>query len=231
MSESTRDRPDDRDPRVVDRPVESDDRPGPGSTRSGWDDVEDHDVANDLPAPEVEQTSVLRVPTFSLFACLLGWLAAWGSMAVATAVLNRADVPLGFNLGIAEGGPGDDGFWAGVWLLLVSVGGFIIGGYNAARLARANGTRHAIVMFLVAMGATLADALVERGRSGEEGVLRLIPGIPFWSDTGLTDEGQAVIVLVVFAGAALLGSLLGGSLGQGVNRAERTDDALVQRVR
>ena len=139
-------------------------------------------------------------------------------------------MPLGFNLGIASGGPGDDGFWAGVWLLLVSLGGFLVGGYNTARVARANGTRHAIVMFLIAMGATLADALVEWSRSGDQGVIRRIPGVPFWAETGLADHGETLLVLALFAGAALVGSLLGGALGQGVNRADRTDDAIVQRT-
>jgi hypothetical protein len=186
--------------------------------------------ADELPAPDVEQASVLRVPTFSLLACLLGWLSAWGAIAVATSILDRSDVPLGFNLGIASGGPGDDGFWAGVWLLLVSLGGFLVGGYNTARVARANGTRHAIVMFLIAMGATLADALVEWSRSGDQGVIRRIPGVPFWAETGLADHGETLLVLALFAGAALVGSLLGGALGQGVNRADRTDDAIVQRT-
>ena len=186
--------------------------------------------ADELPAPDVEQASVLRVPTFSLLACLLGWLSAWGAIAVAASILDRSDVPLGFNLGIASGGPGDDGFWAGVWLLLVSLGGFLVGGYNTARVARANGTRHAIVMFLIAMGATLADALVEWSRSGDQGVIRRIPGVPFWAETGLADHGETLLVLALFAGAALVGSLLGGALGQGVNRADRTDDAIVQRT-
>jgi hypothetical protein len=89
---------------------------------------------------------VLRVPTFSPLASLLGLLAAWGAIATAAAILERVNVPTGFNLGIADGGPGDAGLWPGIWLLIVSGGAFLLGGYTAARLARANGTRHAVLM-------------------------------------------------------------------------------------
>jgi hypothetical protein len=182
------------------------------------------------PPPVVDRTSVLRVPKFSLLATILGVLLAWGTVALATALLTRLDVPLGFNLGIADGGPGDDGFWAGLWLLVVSAGGFLLGGYGAARHARNNGVRHAVIMWLIAMLATLADAVYESSRSGEEGVLRQIAGVPFWAETGMTENQDRIIVLVLFAAAALVGSVIGGAIGQGVNRAERTDDALVQRV-
>ena len=68
-------------------------------------------------------------------------------------------------------------------------------------------------------------------RDGEQGVIRLIPGVPFWAETGLEgSDGEIVLVLAILAAAALAGALVGGALGQGVNRAERTDDAIVQRV-
>ena len=189
------------------------------------------DDGSALPAPDVERRPVLRVPRFSLLATILGWLAAWGAIAVATAILQRTDVPTGLNFGIAEGGPGDDGFWPGVWLAVVVAGGFLLGGYTAARLARSRGTRHAVVMWIIAMAATLADALVEWGRDGEQGVIRLIPGVPFWGETGLEgSDGEIVLVLGILAAAALAGALIGGALGQGVNKVERTDDAIVQRV-
>ena len=177
----------------------------------------------------VERTSVLRVPTFSPTAPIIGLLAAWGAIVIAVAILTRADVRLGFNIGIASGGPGDDGFWAGVWLLVVNGGAFLFGGYAAARMARANGVRHAVLVWVLAMLATGADALVEVLDDRATGVVRLIPGVPFWAETDLTTRGQAIIVLALFAGAALGGAILGGIFGQTANRIDRTDDAVVRR--
>jgi hypothetical protein len=216
--------------------------PDPGDTRAGtgdrpapspippWRDADrrgPHGALAARPDEEPDRTSVLRVPTFSLLAPLLGWLAAWGAISTATAILERVGVPTGFNLGIAAGGPGDSGFWAGVWALVVSGGAFVIGGYTAARLARANGTRHAVLVWVIAMAATAADAIIESMRTGEHGAVRLVTGVPFWSETGLTSETKAVLVLAIFAAVSLVGAMIGGGLGQAANRIDRTDDAVV----
>jgi hypothetical protein len=177
------------------------------------------------------RTSVLRVPSFSPLASVLGWIVAWGSIAIALACLERVGINTGFNLGIANGGPGDGGWWAGLWLLIVSGGGFLLGGYAASRMARANGTRHAILVWVIAMLATAADAIFEAIRNGTEGVLRLISGVPFWAETGLTDEVRAIVVLAIFAAVSLVGALIGGGLGQTANKVDRTDDVLVQTPR
>lgn len=184
-------------------------------------DDDDHDA-------ESERSSVLRVPTFSAIAPLMGWIVAWGAIAIASSILQRTSVPTGLNLGIADGGPGDDGFWAGVWALIVSGGAFLVGGYAAARIARANGTRHAVLVWVIAMIATVADTIYEGATDGTDGVVRLINGVPFWSDTGLTTAGERVLVLAIFAGISFAGALIGGGLGQTANRVERTDDAIVR---
>src|SRR3954449_3550692 len=153
--------------------VEAEQRPAP-SPIPPWGAAETRSPQRSLAAPdhdEPDPTSVLRVPTFSLLAPLLGCLAAWGAIAVATAILERVGVPTGFNLGIATGGPGDNGFWAGIWALIVSGGAFVAGGYTAARLARANGTRHALLVWVIAMVATAADAIIDWVRTGEQGVI------------------------------------------------------------
>jgi len=207
------------DPPVTTRPPESDTRELHGASS----------VQEDPHPDDAEQTSVLRVPTFSPFAPLLGWLVAWGAIATAAAILERVGVPTGLNLGIADGGPGDDGFWAGIWALIVSGGAFLLGGYAAARIARANGTRHAVLAWVVAMAATAADAIIDLLRDGTEGVVQLIIGVPFWDGTGLTGEGEAILVLAIFAGVSLAGAIIGGGLGQTANRIDRTDDAVVVR--
>lgn len=176
---------------------------------------------------ERDRKSVLRVPTFTPLAPLLGWLVAWGAIATATAILERVGVPTGVNLGIANGGLGDDGLWAGLWALVISAGAFVLGGYAAARIARVRGTRQAVLVWFLAMAATAADAVIDAFRDGSVGAVRLIGGVPFWSDTGLTGDAEAVLVLAVFAAASLLGAIVGGGLGQTANRIARTDNAVV----
>lgn len=193
----------------------------PPGVRERWDD-------NLQIRDDEDRSSVLRVPTFSPLAVVLGWVVAWGAIAIATAILERVGVPTGLNLGIAEGGPGDSGFWAGIWALIVSGGGFLLGGYTAGRMARANGTRHAVLVWALAMLATGADAIIENIRDGTEGVVQLIAGVPFWSETGLSDRFEATLVLLLFAGASLVGAFMGGALGQAANRLDRTDNAVIR---
>lgn len=182
-----------------------------------------------LAPPEPVPESVMRVPTFSLLSPILGWLLAWGVTTIAATAVEQAGVDTGFNLGIASGGPGDDGFFPGLWLLIISFGAFLAGGYAVARMARTHGILHALIMWGIAVIATIADAIAETVRDGSEGVIRLMDGIPFWAETGLTDGTERVLVLGIFAAAQLVGAFVGGSLGQTANRIDRSDDVILTR--
>lgn len=197
-----------------------------GSERVAVEAPVRHDDGTERAAHTSARTSVLRVPSFSIIAPILGWILAWGAIVIATTILFRADVPTGFGLGIATG-QGNNGFWAGLWLLVVNAGAFLLGGYAAARIARAHGTLHGLLVWVVAMLATAADTVFETIRSGAVGVIRLIPGVPYWAGTDLRGRGDTMIVFALFAGAALVGALIGGLLGQTANRVERTDDAVL----
>lgn len=41
--------------------------------------------------------------------------------------------------------------------------------------------------------------------TGTDGVVQLIVGVPFWGQTGLTGEAEAILVLAIFASVALAG--------------------------
>jgi hypothetical protein len=162
---------------------------------------------------------VVRVPPLAPLAPVLGWLAAWGAAVTAAACLREAGVDLGFGLGIATGDPGvEDGFWPGIWAMLVQAGSFALGGYAAARLARTRALIHATLAWLVAMLATGADALVVSLRDGGESVLAALD-LPHWAETGLSGRWEEVLALGVIALAGLAGALLGGSFGAAANRA------------
>jgi hypothetical protein len=205
---------------VLDRPPERHAR----SFRSAW--ARRH-ATTEPPAVAGRRTSALRVPTFSALAPFLGWVLAWGGIVIAAGCLERAGVATGFNLGIANGGPGADGVLPSIWLLIVSAGAFLIGGYGAARMARANGTTHAALVWVVAMVATGADAIIDRFRDGAVGVVRTLQGVPFWDGTGMHGDGRLALVALIFAAASLIGALVGGALAQSANRRDRADDVVV----
>ncbi len=181
------------------------------------------------PAPRARGGErVMRVPTFAPLAPVAGWLTAWGAAALAAACLQASGVDLGFGLGIAQSTQlgVQDGLGAGIVLLIVQGGAFVVGGYVAARIARAAGLTHAVLAWALAMLATGADALVQ-GVRGQTGVVTRLPGIPYWIDTNLGGNGRLAVALAIFALAALAGAVIGGALGTAVNRAGRREPAAV----
>jgi hypothetical protein len=179
------------------------------------------DTVAQAPAPfRRQRIRLMRTPGFAPSAPISGLFAAWGAAAVATYALAQAGVSLAVGFGLADGrGIGNtNGFWSGLWMLLVEAGAFIIGGYTAARMARNHAMAHAGLVWVLAMATTLADALVQRVRTGGSSVLHQI-GMPSWSETGLQNNWRLWLVLAVFALAALIGALVGGALGAMANRA------------
>jgi hypothetical protein len=207
-------------PTVRERAVEER-REHEATTREGAE-ARDRDRAA-AAAGERETREVMRVPGFAPIAPFGGWLAAWGAAALAALCLIQAGLDMGFGLGIAEGGPGDDDFGAGVVVLIVQAVAFLIGGYVAARMARGRGVIHAVLAWVVAMIATGADAIVLNLRDGGESVVSGLPFVPFWENTGLGSGGDAVVALGAFALAALIGAIVGGMIGAAGNRAARRE--------
>ena len=169
---------------------------------------------------EVEATPVLRIPSFSAIAPIAGWLAAWGAAALALAALVEAGVGIGFGFGIADGSiDADSGFWAGLWMLVVLAGAFLLGGYVAGRMARTRALAHAALAWFVAMAATAADAIIVAAGEGRSSVLARLR-LPQWA--GLDYDQAVILPMVIFAVGALVAAIVGGSLAAGANRLETT---------
>ena len=203
--------------------------PPPGGARAERPGTVETRPTEEAPArrPRVRgREPVLRVPGVSPIAPFAGWLSAWGAAVVAAACLQAAGVSLGLGLGIAERTElgVDAGLGAGLAVLIVQGGAFIVGGYIAARMARVAGVSHAVLAWALAMLATGADAIVQ-GLRDAPSVLSRLPGIPYWIDTGLGGTGSLIVALGVLALAGLAGALIGGSLGSLANRAARRDPA------
>jgi len=155
---------------------------------------------------------------FAPDAILIGWLAAWGGAVLAAACLREAGVDLGLGLGIATGDPGvEDRLMPGIWMLVIQAGAFLVGGYAAARLARARALLHAGLAWAVAMLATGADAIIDARRDDGGSVLARLD-LPHWAGTGLSGAWEEGLALAAFALAGLAGALIGGSLAAAANR-------------
>jgi hypothetical protein len=204
------------------------DTPGDGRPTAPPGEPARAEAADPQAVTPQERAYSLRVPPLSADAPFLGWLAAWGAAALAVACLREAGVDLGLGLGIATGDPGvEDRFLPGLWLVLVQAGAFLLGGYAAARIARANCLLHAGLAWCIAMLATGADAIVIAVRDGGESVLQSL-GIPHWVHTGLSGTWEEVLALAIFALAGLAGALIGGSLAAAAGRRAAAEPRAVR---
>lgn len=194
-------------------------RPDTGERAAAAPSAPDAPATEPLPDRTDDAARVVRVPPLAPLAPVLGWLTAWGAAVTAAACLREAGVDLGFGVGIATGDTGvEDGFWPGIWMILVQAGAFALGGYAAARLARTRALLHAVLAWVVAMLATGADAVVLAVRDSGDSVLAALD-LPHWAETGLSGTWEEALALAVLALAGLAGALIGGSFGAGANRA------------
>lgn len=188
------------------------------ATRAGGDAASA--PAASTPAGVPADRDRMHVPSFSPLAVVGGLFAAWGLAALAAQILQEAGVGLGQGFGIASGQGVPDALWDGVWLLAIQAVAWIFGGYVAARMARNNGTRHALLAWVLAMLATGADAIMREVRDGYTSVLAA-RDLPSWVDTGLDGGAAAGLVFALFALGALVAALAGGGIGSGANALAR----------
>lgn len=155
-----------------------------------------------------------------------GWLTATGTAVLLTAFLGAAGIALGVATNLDAGNattkaaedPRTVGIAGGIVLLIVLFGSYYCGGYVAARMARFNGLRQgmavwlwavfiaAVVAVLAALAGSQFDILTE---------LNTFPRIPVSQGT-LTNGG--LIALAVAAAGSLAGSLIGGLAGMHFHR-------------
>jgi len=155
-----------------------------------------------------------------------GWLTATGTAVLLTALAAAAGTAVGVasNTDVAEAAdqaasdPGTVGLVGGIILLVVLFVAYYCGGYVAGRMARFNGAKQGIAVWLWAVVIAIAVAVLA-AVAGDQfnvlGQLNSFPRIPI-SEGDLTTGG--IIALLVIAAASLAGAVLGGIAGMRFHR-------------
>ncbi|MDP9429099.1 MAG: hypothetical protein M3Q47_09610 [Actinomycetota bacterium] len=158
-----------------------------------------------------------------------GWLTATGMTLLLTALLAAAGTAIGLatdtDLGQAAGQATQGGQTAqtvgiagGIALLVILLLAYFCGGYVAGRMARFNGARQGVAVWLWAVLIAVAVAVLGLVAGSQFDVLsqlNSLPRIPV-NAGDLTTGG--IITLVAAAGASLLGAVLGGLAGMRFHR-------------
>lgn len=201
----------------ADRNSNVDDRPG---TRT------DH-LANDTTAAP-DRTDVVGQQR-ELFggmkfgSCFFGWLTASGTAVLLAALVTGIGAALGLsrNVGAAGTSPAQTqsvGFVGGIVLLAIIFVSYLAGGYVAGRMARFNGIKQGLGVWLWAVIIAIlaaAAGLLAGARFDLLAQVNSLPRLPL-DDSTLTTGGIILAVGVVVA--SLIGALLGGLAGMRYHR-------------
>jgi hypothetical protein len=154
-------------------------------------------------------------------AIFFGWLSALGLAALLMAVVAAAGTRLGFARGVgtvdATGNAATIGIVGAAILVAILLLAYFAGGYVAGRMARFDGGRQGLRVWLLGLLATIAAAVAGWIGGSQYNVLHQLnlPRIP-------VDEGTIATGAIITLAVALLGTLLaafaGGTAGERYHR-------------
>jgi len=154
-------------------------------------------------------------------AAFFGWLVAIGLIALLTGIVGAlaaaVDYAMTIDWNAAEAEAGTIGIVSGAVLLLILLIAYYNGGYVAGRLARFDGGRQGLGVWLIGVLVTLAVAAIAALAGSQYDVLDRVdlPTVPFTEET-LTTGGMIAIAAAVLV--TLFASVIGGKAGQRYHR-------------
>jgi MFS family permease len=155
-------------------------------------------------------------------AAFFGWLSANGLAVILVALLSAAGVALGLAQNVDTADEAVDqaneiGIGGGIAILVVLFLAYLAGGYVAGRMARFDGARQGLAVWIVGLLVVLVLAAAGAILGSKYNVFQdlNLPRIP-------VDEGTAttagIITLVAILLVTLLGAILGGKIGDRYHR-------------
>lgn len=161
---------------------------------------------------------------FKFGSAFFGWLTATGTAVILTALVTATTAAIG--MGITDNGevPMDEGdattigIVGAIVLVVVLLISYFCGGYVAGRMARFDGLKQGLAVWLWALLIAIVVAIISALAGSQFNVLANLnsfPRIPL-NEGALTTGG--IIVVIVLALAPLGGALLGGVAGMRFHR-------------
>ncbi|MET4096221.1 hypothetical protein [Arthrobacter sp. UYCu712] len=195
-------------------------RPDDPSRRTARDEAvrEEVPTRETVVAREKEQFGGVKIGS-----AFFGWLAATGTAVLLTAFVAAAGTAVGLatntDVNVAvSGGNETVGFVGVIVLLVILFVAYYCGGYVAGRMARFNGAKQGLMVWVWAIIAAIVVAILGLVAGQKYNILANLnsfPRIP-------VNEGQlntmSIIAAVVIAAVALVGAVLGGLAGMHFHR-------------
>jgi len=160
-------------------------------------------------------------------ACFFGWLTATGTAVILTALLTA----IGAGVGLARDLNADQavasaqtvGLIGGIVLLGIIFVAYLAGGYVAGRMARFNGVKQGVGVWLWAIIIAIVVAVLSIIAGAQFNILGSLTGFPQLPVTEAQMTTGGIIVALLVVAVALVGAILGGLTGMRFHR--RVDSA------
>lgn len=235
--------PDNQTPRTVRNDVVSDDAAAADRNRTVRNDVVSSDaaaadrarsrdsvrsgaLARDEVVDEEVMTERERYGGVKVGSAFFGWVTATGMAVLLTAVAAAAgtavsvatNTNVGEALNQASQNPQTVGIAGSVILLVITFLAYYCGGYVAGRMARFNGIRQGLAVWIWAVVIAIVVAVAGAVAGSKFNILASLnsfPRIPV-NEGNVTTAG--IMALVIVAAASLVGALLGGLAGMHFHR-------------
>ncbi|WP_246081139.1 hypothetical protein [Modestobacter altitudinis] len=198
--------------------------PEPAPTASASDaDVDRHRGLGRTDRQQVIAAQQARYGGISWGAAFFGWLSANGMAVILIALLSAGGLAFGLSDAVssvdeaADSAASGIGLGAGIALLIALFLAYLAGGYCAGRMARFDGAKQGVAVWLIGLVVVVLLALAGIFFGSEYNVFSELdlPRIP-------VDEGSAttagIIALVAVLVVTLVGAVLGGVLGARYHR-------------
>ena len=160
--------------------------------------------------------------------CFFGWLTATGTAVILTALLTAVGAGVsrarGLNVDQALAGAQTVGLVGGIVLLGIIFVAYLAGGYVAGRMARFNGVKQGVGVWLWAIIIAVVVAVLSAIAGAQVNIVGSLNGFPQLpiNEGQMTTTGGIIVAILVVA-VALVGAVLGGLAGMRFHR--RVDSA------
>ncbi|MCU1619069.1 MAG: conserved rane protein of unknown function [Modestobacter sp.] len=197
--------------------------PPAGTTNDTDPDQDIHRGLGRTDRQHVVAAQKARYGGISWGAAFFGWLSANGMAVILIALLSAGGLAFGLSDTVSSANQAADsatsgiGLGAGIALLVVLFLAYLAGGYVAGRMARFDGVKQGLAVWVIGLVVVLLLALAGLVFGSQYNVLAQLdlPRIPIDEGTATT---AGIIALVAVLVATLLGAVVGGMLGSRYHR-------------
>lgn len=205
-------------------PAENRDR-GTAHTEADSNAATSHTAADSpgLTRREVVGLQKERFGGMKFGAAFFGWLTASGTAVLLTALLAAAGTAIGLGNNVQVPDPTTQsvqtiGLVGGIVLLVIVLIAYFAGGYVAGRMARFNGVKQGVGVWLWAVVAAVVFAILGLLAGAQFNILGTLNGFPRIPVNEGTLTTAGVVTAVAVAVVALVGAVLGGIAGMRYHR-------------